>query len=76
MFKKYLMLVVPIAIAIFPLPVIVIFSMTDDFARACFYTMIGELFLAFWLGAMTFLFDVFRKLRRQREERKKADGDV
>ena len=76
MFEKYLWLVIPIAIAIYPLPVVIVFLVTGDFVRACFFTMMGEFFLAVWLGAMSFLFDVFKELKRKREKRKKADGDV
>ena len=76
MFEICLRLVVPIAIAIYPLPAVIIFFVTGDFEKACFFTTVGEVFLTLWFGAISFLYDVFKELRRQREKRRKADDDV
>ena len=76
MFEKFLWLALPIAIVISPLPVVLIFLVTGNLEQACFCTMTGEMFLAIWIGAISFLFDVFKERSRQLEKRKKADGDV
>ena len=76
MFEKFLWLALPIAIVIYPLPVVIIFLVSDNLEQACFCTVVGEIFLAIWLGAISFLFDVFKERRRQLEKRKKAEGDV
>ncbi len=71
MFEFWMEMVPVIEIAISPIIFAVVYLLTgeNDFKKNAFYVAVGMVLFTIWIWAVGFLFDFFKELIKQRNER-------
>lgn len=75
---EFCMKIVPIIeVAIAPIIFAVVYLLTgeNDFKKNAFYVAVGMCLFTFWIWAVGFLFDFFKELIKQRNERLMAQRE-